>query len=47
MKLTMGPFKYYVSKKVGRWGQEMVIFADSQYYLGLEGGPKKAKNMLT
>ena len=28
-----GPFKYDVSKKVGRWGQKMAIFADLQYYL--------------
>ena len=28
-----GPFKYYVSKKVGDWGQKMVTFADLQYYL--------------
>ena len=26
-----GPFKYYVSKEVGRWGQKMAIFADLQY----------------
>ena len=30
---TMGPFKFCISKEVGRWGQEMVIFADLQYYL--------------
>ena len=23
-----GPFKYYVSKEVGGWGQQMAIFAD-------------------
>ena len=28
-----GPFKYYVSKEVGGWGQKMAIFADLQYYL--------------
>ena len=45
-----GPFKYYVSKEVGGWGQKMAIFADLQCYLCWTrwvGGPKKAKNMLT
>ena len=32
-KLSLGPFKYYVSKEVGGWGQKMAIFADLQYYL--------------
>ena len=47
---TKGPFKYYVSKEVGGWDQNMAIFADLQYYLcwcRWVGGPKKAKNMLT
>ena len=46
---TFGPFKYYISKEVGRWwGQKMAIFADLQYYLRWRrwvGGPKKAKKM--
>ena len=29
---SKGPFKYYVSKEVGGWGQKMAIFADLQYY---------------
>ena len=47
--LDKGPFKYYVSKEVGKWGQKMAIFADLLYYLCWRrwvGGPKKAKNML-
>ena len=28
-----GPFKYYVIKEVGGWGQKMAIFDDLQYYL--------------
>ena len=31
--LRRGPFKYYVSKEVGGWGQKMAIFADIQYVL--------------
>ncbi len=31
--LHWGPFKYYVSKEVGRWGQKMANFGDLQYYL--------------
>ena len=27
------PFKYYVSKEVGGWSQNMAIFADLQYFL--------------
>ena len=34
--LSMGPFKYYVIKEVGGWGQKMAIFDD-----------KKVKNMMT
>ena len=26
--LPKGPFKYYVSKEVGGWGQKMAIVAD-------------------
>ena len=26
-----GPFKYYVIKEVGGWGQKMAIFDDLQY----------------
>ena len=32
-RVCKGPFKHYVSKEVGRWGQKMAIFADLQYYL--------------
>ena len=28
---TKGPFKYYVIKEVGGWGQKMAIFDDLQY----------------
>ena len=33
LAISKGPFKYYVSKEVGGWGQKMAIFADLQYYL--------------
>ena len=43
-----GPFKNYVSKEVGVWGQKVTPFADLQYYLcwrrWVGGGPKKAQN---
>jgi hypothetical protein len=46
--LPKGPFKYYVIKEVGRWGQKMEIFEDycksSKRWVG---GPKKVKNMMT
>ena len=45
-----GPFKYYVIKEVGGWGQKMVIFNDLQYCKSSKrwaGGPKKVKNMMT
>ena len=45
-----GPFKYYVIKEVGGWGQNMAIFDDLQYYKSskrLVGGSKKVKNMMT
>ena len=29
--LNKGPFKYYVIKEVGGWGQKMAIFDDLQY----------------
>ena len=48
--LTKGPFKYYVIKEVGGWGQKMAIFDDLQYCTStkrLVGGPKKVKNMMT
>ena len=44
--ISKGPFKYYVSKEVGGWGQKMAIHTDLQYYLcwlKWVGGPKKAK----
>ena len=47
---SMGPFKYYVSKEVGGWGQKMAILDDLQYYKSSKswvGGPKKVKNMMT
>ena len=28
---TKGPFKYYVIKEVGGWGQKMANFDDLQY----------------
>ena len=45
-----GPFKYYVIKEVGGWGQKMAIFDDLQYCKPSKswvGGPKKVKNMMT
>ena len=45
-----GPFKYYVIKEVGGWGQKMAIFDDLQYCKSSKrwvGGPKKTKNMMT
>ena len=46
-KLGQGPFKYYVIKEVGGWGQKMAIFDDLKYCkLSKEvGGPKKVKNI--
>ena len=47
---TQGPFKYYVIKEVGGWGQKMAIFNDLQYCKSSKrqvGGPKKVKNMMT
>ena len=45
-----GPFKYYVIKEVGGWGQKMAILNDLQYCKSSKswvGGPKKVKNMMT
>ena len=47
---SKGPFKYYVIKDVGGWGQKMAIFDDLQYCKSSKrwmGGPKKVKNMMT
>ena len=42
-----GPFKYYVIKEVGGWGQKIAIFDDLQYCKSSEvGGPKIVKNMM-
>ena len=43
--IPMGPFKYYIIKKVGGWGQIMVIFDDLQYGKSSKGwvGLKKSK----
>ena len=47
MSIGWGPFKYYVIKEVGVWGQKMAIFDDLKYCkLSKEvGGPKKVKNI--
>ena len=45
-----GPFKYYVIKEVGGWGQKMAILDDLQYCKSSKSwvaGPKKVKNMMT
>ena len=42
----MGPFKYYIIKEVGGWGQNMAIFDDLQYCKSSTkwvGGPKKSQ----
>ena len=47
---TKGPFKYYVIKEVGGWGQKMAFFDDLQYCKSSKRwvvGPKKVKNMMT
>ena len=47
---SKGPFKYYVIKEVGGWGQKMAILDDLQYCKSSKswvGGPKKVKNMMT
>ena len=42
LTFSKGPFKYYVIKEVGGWGQKMAIFNDLQYcksskrWVGLE-----------
>ena len=33
-----GPFKNYVSKEMGGWGQKMAIFTDLQYYIYADVG---------
>ena len=30
-RINKGPFKYYVIKELGGWGQKMAIFDDLQY----------------
>ena len=50
LQVCKGPFKYYVIKEVGGWGQKMAIFDDLQYSKSSKkwvGGPKKVKNMMT
>ena len=50
LTFSKGPFKYYVIKEVGGWGQKMAIFDDLQYCKSSKrwvGGPKKVKNMMT
>ena len=42
-----GPFKYYIIKEVGEWGQKMAILDDLQSSKSWVGGPKKVKNMMT
>ena len=45
-----GPFKYYVIKEVGGWGQNVVILDDLQHCksaISWVGGPKKVKHMMT
>ena len=48
---TKGPFKYYVIKEVGGWGQKMAFFDDFIQYCKSSkkrmGGPKKDKNRMT
>ena len=49
-KYPKGPFKYYVIKEVGGWGQKMAILDDIQYCKSSKswvGGPKKGKNVMT
>ena len=41
IKLTKGPFKYYVIKEVGGWGQKMAIFDEKIYSTVM--GLKKSK----
>ena len=49
-ELDKGPFKYYVIKDVGGWGQKMAILDDLHYCKSSKswvGGRKKVKNMMT
>ena len=44
--LGKGPFKYYIIKEVGGWGQKMAIFDDLYYCKSSNnwvGGLKKSK----
>ena len=48
--IDKGPFKYYVIKEVGGWGQKIAILDDLRYCKSSKswiGGPKKVKNMMT
>ena len=49
--IIKGPFKYYVSKEVGRWGKKMsILLIYSTIYADMgerAGGHKRAKKMLT
>ena len=48
--LLKGPFKYYVIKEVGVWGQKMAIFDDLQNCKSSKryvGGPKKVIHIMT
>ena len=50
IKTGFRPFKYYVIKEVGGWGQKMAIFDDLQYGKSSKrwvGGLKNVKNMMT
>ena len=48
---TKGPFKYYLIKEVGGWGQKTAFFHDLHDFKSSKikevGGPKKVKNMMT
>ena len=49
-RVNKEPFKYYVIKEVGGWGQKMAILDDLQYCKSSKrwvGGPKKVKNVMT
>ena len=47
--MSKGPFKYYVIKEVGGWGQNMAILDDLHCKSSKSwvGGHKKVKNMMT
>ena len=47
--MPTGPFKYYVIKEVGGWGQKMAIFDYLQYYKSSKkwvGGSKKHDDVI-